>query len=77
MTTCFAHLVRGEWNDALRANPAGVLLALLCALAIPWLWASAWQGETIGVRDPVLTLLMLVIVQACVTAAVWVWRMRP
>src|SRR5262245_16113224 len=49
MTTCFAHLVRGQWQAAARANPAGIVLGAACVLLIPWMWASAWRGETIGV----------------------------
>jgi hypothetical protein len=75
MTTCFAHLVRGDWQAAAKANPAGVLLGVVCALLIPWLWASAWRGETIGIADPLFLLLMLVITLATVTAGVWALRM--
>ncbi len=75
MTTCFAHLVRGNWPAALRANPAGVLLGVVCALLIPWLWASAWRGEAIGIADPLVVLLWLMIVLASATAGVWVLRM--
>jgi len=75
MTTCFANLTRGRWMAAARANPAGVLLGVVCALLIPWLWLSAWRGVTIGVAAPLETLLILVVSVSCTTLAVWVFRM--
>jgi hypothetical protein len=74
MTTCFANLVRGDWRAAARANPAGVLLGAICALLIPWMWASAWKGAAIGINDPLAALLALVLILAAVTAGVWLWR---
>lgn len=74
MTTCFAHLVRGEWSAAARANPAGILLAAACALLIPWMWFSAWRGETIGVDDPLKTILLFMFALAGTTVAVWLVR---
>jgi len=35
MTTSFSYFVRGQWLSALRANAAGLLLALSCAVQIP------------------------------------------
>ena len=43
MTTSFAHFVRGQWQQSLRANPAGWLLAITCAGLIPWCWWSAYH----------------------------------
>ena len=41
MTTAWAHLMRGEWLDACRANAGGALLGLLAMVAAPWLLGSA------------------------------------
>lgn len=71
MTTAFAHLVRGQWQAAARANPAGVLLGVVCAGLIPWIWLSVWRGETIGVDRPLETLLGLVIATSVVTLLIW------
>ena len=35
-TTSFALFIRGRWPEALHANAAGFLLALICAAMIPW-----------------------------------------
>lgn len=75
MTTCFAALMHGNWSAALRANPAGVLLAVVCSLLIPWMWASAWRGETVGVTDPLQATVWLLFLIATVTAGVWFYRL--
>jgi hypothetical protein len=45
MTTAWAHLMRGEWFDACRANLGGTLLGLLAMVAAPWLLGSAVRGR--------------------------------
>lgn len=77
MTTAFAHLVRGQWNAAARANPGGVLLGTICAVLIPWMWISAWRGETAGVDQPIEALLILLLATSAMTLSVWgmrVWQ---
>lgn len=59
MTTSFAYFSRSEFAAAWRANPAGFLLAVLCAMLIPWCWWSAWQGCTSGVSRPAETAMWL------------------
>jgi len=49
MTTAWAHLMRGNWFDACRANTGGVLLGLLAIVAVPWLFASAACGRWFGI----------------------------
>jgi hypothetical protein len=49
MTTAWAHLVRGQWYEAGRANLGGTLLGLLAMVAAPWLLASAARGNWFGV----------------------------
>ena len=48
MTTAWAHLVRGQWLAACRANVGGVLLGLLAMVGAPWLLGSACQGRWWG-----------------------------
>lgn len=45
MTTAWAHLMRGEWIDACRANTGGALLGVLAMVAAPWLLGSAIRGR--------------------------------
>jgi hypothetical protein len=48
MTTSWAHLVRGEPLEALRANVAGALLGLAAVVAAPWMLLAAFRGRWIG-----------------------------
>ena len=52
MTTSFSHFVRGQWLSSARANLGGLLLAMVCAVMLPWSFWSAGRGELVGVRDP-------------------------
>ena len=59
MTTSFAHLMRGQVADALRANAAGLLLALACAALVPWSWLSAFYGRACWIERPGLAALIV------------------
>lgn len=52
MTTSFAHLMRGQVVEAFRANPAALLLAIGCALLIPWCGLSAFYARTCWTYRP-------------------------
>jgi hypothetical protein len=52
MTTSFAHLVRGQFEEAFRANPAGLLLGLACAALVPWCWLSSFYARTCWIQRP-------------------------
>lgn len=45
MTTSFAHFVRGQFVKSAQANPAGLLLAIVCAVNIPWAGVMAITGK--------------------------------
>lgn len=60
MTTSFAHLVRGDVWNSLRANWVGTGLAVFCAFLIPWCLASAVRGRYLGVRRLEAVLAFLV-----------------
>lgn len=74
MTTSFACFVRGSWSDAFHANPAGLLLALTCAVLIPWCWWSAWCGRLWLVTEPWITAAVLAAAWGTATMLVWVMR---
>jgi hypothetical protein len=74
MTTCFAHFVRGQFRDAARANPAGLLMAVTCVGLIPWCWASAATGRYLGIDDPWPPLAILLAGWGLVGILVWVVR---
>jgi hypothetical protein len=52
MTTSFSNLTHGNLTAAIRANAGGVLLAVVCALQVPWCWWSAYRGRLAGVPEP-------------------------
>ncbi|MCY2965112.1 MAG: DUF2752 domain-containing protein [Planctomycetota bacterium] len=74
MTTSFAHFTRGQLLPAMRANLAGVLLAIVCAAAIPWCLWSAWQGRMWRVEEPSQSLMWLLL--ALMGAALLEWGLR-
>jgi len=77
MTTCFSHFVRGEFLAAARANPAGILLATLCVVMIPWSLFSAARGHLWLVDEPMTLLSVLIAVIGALALLSWVlaiWR---
>jgi hypothetical protein len=70
-TTSFAHFVRGQWWNSFRANAAAFLLAVNCALFVPWAWISSWRGRPFGVRAPALILLWLLLGISAVALMQW------
>jgi hypothetical protein len=60
MTTAFALLIRGDMVNALRANWAGVLLAIIWIMLIPWGLVSIVLKRTVGVRNLELTATVVV-----------------
>jgi hypothetical protein len=77
MTTSFAHLMRGNLSQALRANPGGVLLALVCAIQVPWCWWSAARGRLAWVADPARSLVWLLVAIAGVCLVNWIIQLIP
>ena len=75
MTTCFSHFVRGHLVEAARANLAGVILATVCALLIPWCLISAMIGRLWLVSDPVSVGGSLMIGLSSLTVLLWVVRL--
>ncbi|MCX7409926.1 MAG: DUF2752 domain-containing protein [Planctomycetales bacterium] len=75
MTTSFSHFVRGDLLTAGRVNPAGLLLAAVSALMIPWCLFSAVQGRLWCVDEPLPFFAYLVIALGGVSTALWAWRL--
>ncbi|HLJ12412.1 MAG TPA: DUF2752 domain-containing protein [Planctomycetaceae bacterium] len=75
MTTSFSHFIHGNLRQALRANAAGVLLAIVCALQIPWCLWSASRGRLAGVRAPSRSLMWLLIAIGSVCLVNWFFQL--
>lgn len=77
MTTCFSHFVRGEFVAAAQANPAGLLLAALCVVMIPWCLWSAARGTLWLIDEPMHLLTALIVIIAVIAMLSWmlaIWR---
>ena len=75
MTTCFAYFVRGQMLEAMRANLAGVVLAFVCALLIPWCLWSAYRGRLWMVSDPLPFVATLFISLSSLIMLLWAVHM--
>ncbi len=75
MTTSFAHFTRGEIVNSARANAAGLLLATVCAVQIPWCWLSFLTGRLWRVSQPGAWLLLLLLVLCGASALQWGLRL--
>ena len=75
MTTSFAYFVRGRFVSAAASNMAGLLLAAVCVLQVPWCWLSVVTGRLWKVTRPDLCLLWLVVVLSGVSGLQWVLRL--
>lgn len=71
MTTSFSLFVRGDFQNAMRANAAGCLLAAICCLQIPWCWWSIFRRRLCWVSDPGRTALWLLIGVVTVCGLNW------
>jgi hypothetical protein len=75
MTTSFAWFVRGRYDRAFGANPAGSLLAAACSVLIPWLLVGAAVGKTPGFRSLERPLIGVVVVTVAVSLVSWTIRL--
>lgn len=74
ITTAWAHAVRGQWPDAVRANACGAALAPLAAMAAVLLIASAARGRWIGPRPGDRQAALAVLAAVALLLAEWAWR---
>lgn len=76
MTTALAWAVRGRWDRACGANPAGLVFLFGLAVLVPWLWASAIRGRPAwGARSLGGPFLVLVAATVAVALAAWIVRL--
>ncbi len=74
-TTSFSHFVRGQFAESARANPAGLGLALLCAIQVPWAGISCWQGRLWRISNPERAFLIALVTTVTGMLLVWGYRL--
>ena len=75
MTTSFANVTKGRWQEALRANVAGMVLCTLCAALVPWCWLSAFYGRLCWVHRPATVAAFVLIAVSGLATVEWVLRL--
>jgi hypothetical protein len=75
MTTSFSHFIRGQFTASARSNAAGLLLASICAVQIPWCLWSAVRGRLWRVSRPDVSVLWLLMVLCGVALLQWGFRL--
>ena len=75
MTTAFSWVVRGRFDRAWRANPAGVFLAATCLVLVPWLLLGAAIGRVPGFRSLETPLIGLVVATVALSLLSWTIRL--
>jgi hypothetical protein len=75
MTTAFAWATRGRIDRAWGANPAGSLIAPLCAVIVPWLLFASTTGRSRPFRTVDGPIVCAVLLGAGLALASWGVRM--
>jgi hypothetical protein len=75
MTTAWACLMKGQWQNACRANAGGTLLGILAATAVPWLLGSAMRGAWLGGPLGDSTIAWIATAVLLVTLIDWAFRL--
>jgi hypothetical protein len=75
MTTAFAWMMRGRFDRAWKANPAGSLLVPTCVALLPWLLVSAAIGRPWGCRSFDRPLTVLVVATVGIALVAWTFRL--
>jgi hypothetical protein len=74
MTTSWAHVMNGDLRAAAGANVAGLVLALLAMVSIPWMLASAARGQWWYLRPKAGLLLPLLVMLMAIAVCDWCRR---
>ena len=71
MTTSFAYFTRGNLVKSFQSNPAGLVLATLCAVQLPWGVASVWTRRTVFIDRPAEVIVGVAVVMMTVCLLNW------
>jgi len=75
MTTSFSHFIRGQFVQSFQANSAGFLLALVCAVQIPWSWWSIYSKRLWRIEYPEQALFGLLVFLFLASLATWGYQL--
>ncbi|GAC1315503.1 MAG: DUF2752 domain-containing protein [Isosphaeraceae bacterium] len=75
LTTSFAWITRGRFDQAWRANPAGLLLAPLCAWTAVWCCLSALFGRPARSKSVDGPLTFIAVLGVSVSLLTWTLRL--
>ena len=75
MTTSFSHTIRGNLDQAWKANPLGAPLFLAVAAAIPWLLITAATGRWFLTEKPFRIIVWTAILFGGGTVLIWIIRL--
>lgn len=75
LTTCFSWFVRGQFSNSLKANPAGVILAIASIVVLIWSLVVSIHGKFVVSNEPDRDLLVGFGVWVLLSIVVWVLRM--
>ncbi|MHB1037710.1 MAG: DUF2752 domain-containing protein [Pirellulales bacterium] len=75
MTTAWAHVVRGQWTRAARANVGGALLAVAAIVVAPWALVCAGLGRACGWMPSERVVIGAGLGFLGLTLAEWAWRL--
>lgn len=75
MTTSFAHFVRGQFLRSFSVNAGGFVLAVLCAVQIPWCWYSITIKRLWRIREPDRALIWMLLAVFLASSLNWAYRL--
>ena len=74
MTTSFCWFVRGNLVQSCRANPSGLLLAVVCVLLLPGFAVVSLKGVWFGIRNPGRAIMSGFGIWLLLSIVLWLFR---
>lgn len=74
MTTAFSWTMRARFVEGWRANPAGLAIAVMCVMSLPWLFAASISGRTWPFRSAEGPLVGVVLAGVAMALVLWAIR---
>ena len=75
LTTSFSWFVRGEFNNSMKANPAGLILASAGVAVLIWSMVVSIRGAFVITHEPGRDLLIGFGIWVLVSVVIWLFRL--